>query len=332
MTYRGQGEEVEQVSLRGLVESGRFREALAHYFQSTDSTGSTTAHSRLLAAQAAARIGEFEVSARLTASARVEFENAQDADGLLEATELLGVIALERGKIKDADKHFTDVAELAERHGQARFTARGAIHLGSIASLRGEPGIACGFFQRGLEVYETLGDLRGIAEACHKLALELHRAGAAAAAREANQRAVESAEETGESGLIALTMLGRAELRLEVGALEAAREDLERAERLAWEDGNEPQRLDAERLFAMIALRSGNPAEAHRRSALVYTRATEAQFALLSAEARSLAALALKAMGWHTEAVASRDLATVALRALGASGHLARLSKDWESI
>lgn len=332
MTHHAQGREVEQASLRGLVQSGRFREALAHYFRSADSTGSATPQSRLLAAQAAARIGEFEVSARLTASARAAFESAEDVDGLLEATNLLGAIAFERGKIKDADKHFAAVADLAERHGRARFTARGANNLGNVASLRGEQGIACGFYQRALEVFEMLGDTRGIAEACHNMALELHRAGAQAPAREANHRAVESARMVGEGSLIALTLLGRAELRIECGALEDAREDIERAERLAWDDGNEPRRLEAERLLAVIALRSGDPAEAHRRAALVQARAAEAQLAVLAAEARSVTALALKALGRHTEAVASRDVATVALRSLGASGHLARLAKDWESI
>jgi tetratricopeptide (TPR) repeat protein len=251
---------------------------------------------------------------------------------LLEATSLLGAIAFGRGKIKDAEKHFAAVADLAERHGRARFTARGATNLGNIASLRGEPEIARGFYQRGLEVFEMLGDARGIAETCHDLALELYKAGALALAREANQRAVERAEQVGEAGLIALTLLGRAELRIESGALEDAREDIERAERLAWDEGNQPHRLEGERLLAVIALRSGDPAEAYRLAALVHARAAEAQFAVLAAEARSLAALALKALGRHTEAVASRDVATVALRSLGASGHLARLSRDWESI
>lgn len=332
MTQQSQGRDVAHAPLRGLVQSGRFREALAHYFESADATGSATPESRLLAAQAAARIGEFEVSARLTTSARAAFESADDVDGLLEATNLLGAIAYERGKIKDADKHFTAVADLAERHGRARFTARGANNLGNVAGLRGEPGIACGYYQRALEVFEMLGDTRGVAETCHNLALELHKAGAQAAAREANQRAVESAELVGESGLRALTLLGRAELRIACGALEDAREDIVRAERLACDEGHEPHRLEAERLLAVIALRSGDPAEAHRRAALVQARATDAQLAVLAAEARSLAALALKALGRHTEAVASRDVATVALRALGASGHLARLSRDWESI
>ena len=332
MADHTQGREVEHAPLRSLVQSGRFREALAHYLQSGDSTGSATPQSRLLAAQAAARIGEFEVSARLTASAKVAFESAEDVDGLLEATNLLGAIAFERGKIKDADRHFSAVAELAERHGRARFTARGANNLGNVASLRGEPGIACGFYQRALEIFEMLGDTRGLTETCRNLALELLKAGARSAAQEASRRAVENAEWLGEAGLLALALLGRAELRIERGDLVDAGQDIERAEGLAWDEGNEPHRLEAARLSAMIALRSGDAAEAHRRAAQVHVRAAEAQFAVLAAEARSVAALALKALGRHTEAVASRDVATVALRTLGASGHLARLSRDWESI
>jgi len=64
----------------------------------------------------------------------------------------------------------------------------------------------------------------------------------------------------------------------------------------------------------------------------VQSRASEAQFALLAAEGRSLAALALKALGRHTEAVGAREAATVAFKTLGATGHLTRLAREWESI
>jgi len=318
--------------LRSLIDAGRFREALSHYFQSSDSTGSATPQCRMLAAQAAARLGEFEVSARLTASARQEFEIADDVDGMLESSNLLGAIAFERGRIRDAEKHFTTVATLAEAHGRARFTARSDNNLGSIADLRGDSGPACAMYQRALEVYEMVGDLRGIAETCHNLSLGLRESGALAAARESSLRAVQSAEQVGDPGLIALTLLGRAEINIESRAYDDALNDIRRAELLAWAEGNEPHRLEAERLSALVDLRRGDAAEAHRRASLVQSRASEAQFALLAAEGRSLAALALKALGRHTEAVGAREAATVAFRTLGARGHLARLAREWESI
>ncbi len=169
MAAYSQGRAGNQRPLRSLVDAGRFQEALSHHFQSTDSTESATPKIRLLAAQAAARSGEFEVSARLSTSARQEFEIADAVDGVLESSNLLGAIAFERGKIKDAEKHCTTVATLAEAHGRARFTARSANNRGSVASLQGNPVPACALYQRALEVYETVGDTRGIAETCHNL-------------------------------------------------------------------------------------------------------------------------------------------------------------------
>lgn len=332
MTFYSQGRGGNQRPLRSLIDSGRFREALSHYLQSTDSAGSATPQCRLLAAHAAARIGEFEVSARLTTSARQEFEIADDIDGVLESSNLLGAVAFERGRMKEAERHFTTVATLAEAHGRDRFTARSANNLGSVVSLRGDSGPACALYQRALQVYEAMGDMRGIAETCHNLSIGLRETGALAAARESSLRAVRSAEQVGDPGLIALTLLGRAELSIESSSYEDALEDIRRAELLAWAEGNEPHRLEAERLSALIALRRGDAAEAHRRASLVQARASEAQFALLAAEGRSLAALALKALGRHTEAVGAREAATVALRSLGATGHLARLAKDWDRI
>jgi tetratricopeptide (TPR) repeat protein len=321
-----------QRPLRTLVDAGRFREALSHYFESSDSSGSATPQCRLLAAQAAARLGEFEVSARLTASARQEFEVVDDVDGILESSNLLGAIAFERGKIKDAERHFTAVASLAETHGRARFAARSANNLGSIASLRGNSVPACALYQRALEVYELVGDMRGIAETCHNLSLGLRESGALDAARESSGRAVRTAEQVGDPGLIALALLGRAELNIDSESYDEALDDIGRAELLAWAEGNEPHRLEAERLYALVALRRGDPTEAHRRASIVQARASEAQFALLAAEGKSLAALALKALGRHTEAVGAREAATVAFRSLGATGYLARLSREWESI
>ena len=164
MSTLPQGLAWNQRPLRSLVDAGRFREALSQYFQSTDLVGSATPQCRLLAAQAAARIGEFEVSSRLTTSARQEFETADDVDGILEASNLLGAIAFERGRIRDAERHFNTVATLAHTHGRARYTARSANNLGSIANLRGDSVPACALYQHALEVYEAVGDTRGIAE------------------------------------------------------------------------------------------------------------------------------------------------------------------------
>jgi tetratricopeptide (TPR) repeat protein len=321
----------DQPALRVLVASGRYREALTQYFAAADAAGGwSTPQCRLLAAQAAARIGEFEVSSRLAASARAAFEAGHDIDGVLESHNLLGALAFERGRMREAEQHFSAVAAQAEQHGRGQHLARSANNLGSIEGLRGETAKARTWYERALLAYEGEGCQRGMAETSHNLALVLRESGALAEARGPSLRAVELAEQVGEAGLIALTLLGRAELRIECGSCDDALEDIQRAEQLAWQEGNEPHRLEAERLYALIAFRQGQSEEALRRAALLCQRATEAQFAHLAAEARALVALALKALGRHTEAVAAQENATVSLRALGATARIARLEREWK--
>jgi tetratricopeptide (TPR) repeat protein len=286
----------------------------------------------MLAAQAAARIGEFEVSTRLTNAALADFEHLQDFDGMLESSHLLGAIAFERGRIREAERRFLAVAHLAEGAGKPGYVARSALALGRVSHLRGEYNRAASLHQRALDVSEQIDDVRGIAEACHLLGTSLREAGDGAEAGGYAMRAVEAAERAGAPGLLAMTLLGRAALKLAWDEFDCALEDIHRAELLAWSEGNEPHRLEAERLTALIALRRGDPVEAHRRACRVCVRAADAQLALLAADARAIVSQALKAMGRHTEAVAAREAATVAFRSLGAAGRMAHLAKAWESL
>ena len=73
-----------------------------------------------------------------------------------------------------------------------------------------------------------------------------------------------------------------------------------------------------------------NPAEAHRRAALVHARAAEAQFAVLSAEIAGCArpqGAGTAHRGGRFEGWRHRRAAVA-----GATGHLARLSRDWEYL
>lgn len=314
------------------MDSGRFREALALYFASAEAGEIATPGSRLLAAEAAARIGEFEVSARLARGARSSFESVGDTDGVLDCSNLLGAIAFDRGRIREAETCFLAVDELAGTRHRSRYAARSANNLGGIASLRGDVSRAILLYGKALATYEELGDPGGIAEASHNIALAYAEAGNVAAAHLASSRSVVGAEALGNPGLLALALLGRAELRIRSSALDEAAEDIHRAALLAWAEGTEPQRLEAERLGATICFIRGDAAEAHRRAMIVFTRAAEAQLGVLAAEARTLVALTLKAQGRHTEAVAARESATVALRSLGAASRLARFEQEWTSI
>ena len=314
--------------LRALVDAGRYREALGLYLQSYD-TAVPSAQSRLLASQAAARLGEFEVSSRLARAARESFMADCDTNGILDATSLLGVIALERGKVRDAEAHFAAAAALAGGTEFPRHRARSAFNQATVALQRGELDRADTQIREALRGFEAEADVRGVAECCHGLAVAAMLSERLEEARAWSGRAISCAEQSGEAGLIATTMLGFAELRIAEGHYSEAEGVIERAELLSWAEGNKPQRLDGERLRALIELKTGKPAAAHQRATVVQARAAESQYALIAALARTIAALALQADGRHTEAMACRDAAQVSLKSLGARLRLERFEREW---
>ncbi len=315
--------------LRDLVNASRFREALSLFLEWSENATEVTPPSQLLAAHAACRIGEFGLAAALAAVAQPEFRAQGDETGVLDCANLLGAVAFEQGAIDDAEAQFRSVMQMAERSGCTRFTARSANNLAIIAHLRGQHERATTLYQRALDAYRQIGDERGRIEALHNLAQSEPEAGRTEATLRACNRAVDAAERLGAGGLIALTLLGRAERLIECDAFDLATADIERAQGLAWLEGNEPHVLESERLRALLALRRGEPGRAHRHAELVRTRASDSGCALIAAESAAIAALALKADRRLAEAAAANDLAVASLVALGATGRLERHARAW---
>jgi tetratricopeptide (TPR) repeat protein len=326
MTFRGSGERL----LQPLVAAGRFREALAVFCELSDRPGHPLDNDHLLlVAQAAARVGEFELASRLAEAAREGFEAAGESLGILEATNLLGGLAFERGRIDQAEARFEDVLWRAGQYGRTLLVARSANNLASISHLRGRPAQAGALYAKAFQAFEQLGDLRGIAETCHNIALTHRRTGALADASNFCERAVGAAEQLGEPGLLSLALLGRAELFIEQEAFDEASADIDRAELLAWTAGNEPHRLEADRLRAVVSLRQGQAMCAHLRAEAVQARAAEVGCALIAAQAASVSALALLAVSERAKASVAWDRAVTGLQALGAVEILARFHDDW---
>jgi tetratricopeptide (TPR) repeat protein len=318
-----------QQPLRYLIESARFREGLALFMEWIESGETPSPEVQVLAAQAASRIGAFELGRELAQSAQEAFQSIGNDDGVMECTNLLGALAFERGSIDDAEVQFRRVLDIAEGAQHHRFTARGANNLGNIAHLRGEPEYAGYLYEKALQAYHRAEDRRGIAETWHNLALAHRGTKTSDEALASAGRAIDAAEQLGQNGLLALTLLGRAEVFIEREALDAAVADIDRALVLAWMEGTEPVVLEAERLRAIITLRLGCPDGAHHRAELIRSRATQAGCALIAAEAASVSALALKADRRLPEANAAHDLAKASLRALGATALLARHEREW---
>jgi hypothetical protein len=184
-------------------------------------------------------------------------------------------------------------------------------------------------YQKALLAFEELGDLRGIAETSHNLALTHRLAGALADASSYCARSVAAAEQLGEHGLLSLALLGRSELLIEQESFDEASADIDRAELLAWMGGNEPHRLEADRLRAVVSLRRGQPMCAYERVEPVRVRAAELGCALIAAQAGAVSALALLAGPDRARAEVAREWAVASLRALGAVEILERFHEEW---
>ncbi len=317
--------------LRDLVDAYRFREALSLFLEWCEGPGEVTPQAQLMAAHAASRIGEFELAGSLAAAAQLEFRARGDDTGVIDCANLLGATAFERGHIAEAEVQFRSVVQMAESGGHARFTARSANNLAVIAHLRGEVELAMALYRKALDAFHRLADEQGIVETWHNLALTQRESGWTADALGECNRAVQAAERLGAAGLLALTLLGRAELFIASGAFDQAASDIERARHLGWLEGSEPHVLESERLLALLALRRGQPEEAHRHAELTRARAAESGFAQIAAESASIAALALKADRRLSEAAAANDLAVASLAALGATGLLQTHARAWRA-
>lgn len=315
--------------LSDLISASRFREALSLFFEWWENGVELTPLAQSLAAHAALRKGEFELAGTLAATAQREFRAIGDENGVTDCANLLGAVAFERGNIDEAEVQFLSVLQVAEAADCARFIARGANNLATIAHMRGQFERAIALYEKALGGYREARDQRGIVETLHNLVMSQRDSGRLEEALRDGTRAVDAAERLESGGLIALTLLGRAELLIERGSFDEAAADIDRAQVLAWLEGNEPHVLESERLRAFLALRQGEPERAHRHAELVWARASCSGCALIAAESAAIAALALKANRRLPEAAVANDLAVASLAALGATGRLESHARAW---
>ena len=293
--------------------------------------GDSQGESVLAAATTAMRAGNPRDAARLLETALEQFRARADADGQMRATNLAGAIAFERGRLDEAERAFGEALELARRLGDRLVEARASNNLASVAHLRGRPEAALSLYRGALLSYQRLGDRRGAAETWHNLSLSFRQLPDLRQADDAAVEAVRHAELAGEPALIALTMLGRAEVNLERRDYPLAAREIERAFELADKSGDQLGVAEARRLAALLAYRQGDYTRARSEAETAREVARAQDSALLAAECAGVAALAARASGDAPAADQLRAEATTGYRALGAESLLARLDDAWSN-
>jgi tetratricopeptide (TPR) repeat protein len=152
-------------------------------------------------------------------------QKSGDRAALRRAVNQIGVAEAELGALDDAERTLGWALELGRRDGDHLLVARATNNLGTIANMRGQRGEALALYQLAVPAYQRLGNLIGLAESLHNMAISLRDLGSLDAADECERRAIDFAREAGGGPLLALANLGRAELALrrgDAGLAEAA--------------------------------------------------------------------------------------------------------------
>jgi tetratricopeptide (TPR) repeat protein len=300
------------------VEGGRFRDALERYRAGENAHRHQNPEAALLAATCAARIGEFRLAAELAESAEARFHAHADTDGLMRATNLLGAIAWEQGRLSEAETLFAGALELARTVGDSVIVAHATNNLASVAYIRNRLALTLPLYRSALLQYQRLGDRRGMAQTCSNLSAAFRSLQQWDDAEHAAMEAVRHAEMVGERSLLALAVMGRAEVRLERGELEVAEQELGWAERLCTEVLDQVGLAEVGRLRALLALRRGQTQAAADLATAARELAARYGSLQLQGECAGVAAVALHLLGRTEAARASRTEALRLFDRLGA--------------
>lgn len=316
-------------ALRELLAQGRFQDALDAFQRSVGEGVRPPPAAQLFAATAATRKGDLATGASLAAEALERFRSRADDDGRMRAINLLGAIDFERGRLDQSQEYFTEALRLAHQLHDTLMAARASNNLASAVHLRGDLVGALGLYRSALLGFQRLGDRHYIAETYHNLGLTFRQAAEWREAENASAQAVRHAEVLGDRALMALTMTGRAELRIHLGDVAQAFQELERAARLAREAGDEVGGAEIGRIRALAALRQRDFGAAAKEAETALSVAARFGSLLLAAECAAAAAQAHRGLGRSELAERRREEALEGFRRLGAVRLVERFEAEW---
>ena len=144
-------------------------------------------------------------------------ERSGDRSALRKAMNQLGVAEIELGALDSAERLFGDALELARSDGDDLLVAHATNNMGAIANIRGRRDEALALYQLAIPAYQRLGNVAGLAQSLHNMAISFRHLGQLESASEYERRAIGYATECANGPLLALAWLERAELSLQAG-------------------------------------------------------------------------------------------------------------------
>ena len=258
------------------------------------------------------------------ASRRWLFENeaaiwsSGDRSAIRRAANLAGAASLELGELVTAIDHFERALDLGRIDGDDLLVARATNNLAVIATIRGRHNEALGLYASAIPAYQRIGNVNGIAESYHNTAIALRKLQRLEAAEDHERRSAEYARQVSNDRLVALTLVGRAEISLMRGDAALAEATAARAARELAAVGDSARQADAIRLMGVARLVLGQADAARTALDEAVGLAALHNSTLIEAESRWARAQVLFALEDRTAALDDAQRAATMFRQLDA--------------
>ena len=139
-----------------------YEQSLVLYERAEDESGIAATHRQL--STVTLLMDDLEAAEQHQTSA-LEIDPNSGGSARAEGEYQLGLIAVARGDVGGAEKHYQTARQLSERAGDDRTRARALLQLGRLALQQRSPDEAQRYFETALELSEGLGDLKSIEDA-----------------------------------------------------------------------------------------------------------------------------------------------------------------------
>ena len=264
---------------------------------------------------------------RALASARQRGEHGVERHAL----NARGAIALVGGNLTEAADFCTQALMAASRDGDHATTGRASNNLGIVSHLRGRHAEAISSWEIAAAAFHRAGLQSGVADCHHNLANAYREQGALDKALTTADQAVAAAQATGDEALYAMTLRGRAEIRVARSEPELARRELDRIRVIRREMPDPVSEAEDLRVHALIHVAENSLPRAEKALREVMGRAELHERLLLQAEATRDLAMLLRRAGRQAEAQAAAQSAKGIFARIGAESEIRKLAdQGWD--
>lgn len=279
-----------------------------------------------LYAEALLRTGEAQKARQWLDDRHTVLQLSGDRAAIRRAVNFAGAASFEQSDLEAASAAFAQALELGRIDGDDLLVARATNNLAVIATIRSKHEDALGLYAIALPAYQRLGNVNGLAESYHNAAIALRKLHRLQEADDHELRAADFARQARNHHLVALILVGRAEISLVRGDAALAEATALRAANDLAAIPDPVRQADAIRLCGTARMALGKVNAAAEALDRAVDLATLHGNALIEAESRWARAQAHVARGQREAAIRDAERAASIFGQLDAPTELSMVS------